>query len=70
MLRRDKWEIGIAVCSFVVCLVSMAVMLAVDPRESVSRSERRRLAEKPELTWAGSLSIPGRSAAHQGVLCL
>ncbi len=55
MLRRDKWEIGIAVCSFVVCLVSMAVMLAVDPRESVSRSERRRLAEKPELTW-GSLA--------------
>ena len=50
LLRRGKWEIGIAVCSFVVGLVSMTVMLAVDPRESVSRSERRRLAEKPELT--------------------
>lgn len=37
--------------SFVFCLVSITTLLTIDPNEIVSRSERRRLAEKPELTW-------------------
>ena len=37
--------------SFAFCLVSMTVLLTINPNVAVSRSERRRLAEKPELTW-------------------
>lgn len=50
-MGRGKWEWGIAACSLMVCLASITVLLAVDPAETVSRSERRRLAQKPELTW-------------------
>lgn len=50
-MRRSKWEWGIVICSFMVFLAGMIVILAVDPDQTVSRSERRRLAEKPELTW-------------------
>lgn len=32
-------------------MVGMVVILTIDPGEAVSRSERRRLAEAPELTW-------------------
>ena len=32
-------------------MASLIVILTVNPEETVSRSERRRLAEKPELTW-------------------
>ena len=49
-MRRSKWEWGIVICSFMVFLAGMIVILAVDPDQTVSRSERRRLAEKPELT--------------------
>jgi len=50
-VKRYKWEWGIALGSFLVCLAGMMVIWTVDPEETVSRSERRRLAEKPELTW-------------------
>ncbi len=50
-VKRYKWEWGIAFGSFLVCLAGMMVIWTVDPEETVSRSERRRLAEKPELTW-------------------
>lgn len=50
-MMRDKWRLCIAMCSFVFCLVSMGVILTIDPGENVSGSERRRLAEAPELTW-------------------
>ncbi len=50
-VKHGKWELGIAACSFMVCLIGMMVIWSVDPEETVSRSERRRLAKRPELTW-------------------
>lgn len=50
-MEHDKWRLRIMIYSFVFCLVSMTVLLTIDPNVIVSRSERRRLAEKPELTW-------------------
>lgn len=50
-VKRGKWEWGIAMGSFMVCLAGVAVIVTIDPKETVSRSERRRLAEAPELTW-------------------
>lgn len=50
-VKRDQWRMHITVYSFVFCLVSIVVLLTVNPEKTVSRSERRRLAEKPELTW-------------------
>lgn len=50
-MKYDRWRMGIAICSFVVCLMSMIVILTVNSDDAVSRSERRRLAKKPELTW-------------------
>lgn len=50
-MKCGKWEQGIAFGSLIVCLASMIVVLTVSPEETVSRAERRRLAEKPELSW-------------------
>ncbi len=50
-VKHGKWELGIAACSFMVCLIGLMVIWSVDPEETVSRSERRRLAKRPELTW-------------------
>lgn len=48
---KCKWELGIEVCCFMVCLTGMIAIWTIDSGETVSRSERRRLAGKPELTW-------------------
>ncbi len=50
-MKCDKWKLRIMIYSFMVCMASLIVILTVNPEETVSRSERRRLAEKPELTW-------------------
>lgn len=50
-MRCDKWRLCIAICSFLFSLSGIVVILTVNPNETVSRSERRRLAEAPELTW-------------------
>jgi len=50
-VKCDWWKQCIVLGSFVCCLTSIIVILAVDPKETVSKSERRRLAEKPRLTW-------------------
>ena len=46
MLFRSR----ITIYGFVLCLVSMTVLMVISPKETVSRAERRRLAEKPKLT--------------------
>lgn len=48
-MKRGKWELGIAVCSLMVCLAGM-IVAGMSAGETVSGSERRRLAEPPELT--------------------
>ncbi|MDE6054957.1 MAG: hypothetical protein K2G55_14635 [Lachnospiraceae bacterium] len=50
-MKCDKWKLRIMIYSFMVCMASLIVILTVNPEETVSRAERRRLAEKPELTW-------------------
>lgn len=50
-MKRGKWELVIAVCSLMVCLAGMIVTGVINSGDTVSRSERRRLAEPPELTW-------------------
>lgn len=52
-MKEDKWKRRIVVCSFAFCVMCVLVIWIVYPRETVSRAERRRLAQKPELTWAG-----------------
>lgn len=50
-MKCVRWELRIAAYSFVFWMAGLVVVLAVNSGATVSRSERRRLAEKPELTW-------------------
>ncbi|MDE7274646.1 MAG: hypothetical protein K2N95_16635 [Lachnospiraceae bacterium] len=50
-MKCDRWRMCIASCSFLCSLSGLIVILAVNSDETVSRSERRRLAEAPVLTW-------------------
>ena len=38
-MKRGKWERGIAVCSFMVCLAGMIVVPTISPKETVSKAE-------------------------------
>ena len=49
-MKECKWKRRITIYGFVLCLVSMMVLMVISPKETVSRAERRRLAEKPKLT--------------------
>ncbi len=49
-MKECKWKQRITIYGFVLCLVSMMVLMVISPKETVSRAERRRLAEKPKLT--------------------
>lgn len=49
-MKECKWKRRITIYGFVLCLVSMTVLMVISPKETVSRAERRRLAEKPKLT--------------------
>ncbi|GFI22094.1 hypothetical protein IMSAGC011_00867 [Lachnospiraceae bacterium] len=49
-MKEYKWKQRITIYGFVLCLVSMMVLIVISPKETVSSAERRRLAEKPELT--------------------
>lgn len=49
-MKCDKWRVRITIYSFLFCLLGMIVVLTVNSDETVSKSERRRLAKKPELT--------------------
>ena len=51
-MKRYKWEWGIALGSFLVCLAGMMVIWTVDPEETVSRSERRRVPDATQQTRA------------------
>ena len=50
MVKACKWKQRITIYGFVLCLVSMMVLMVISPKETISRAERRRLAEKPRLT--------------------
>ncbi|MDE7477052.1 MAG: hypothetical protein K2M91_03725 [Lachnospiraceae bacterium] len=50
-MKNSRWKQRITIYSFVFWLVSTIVILVICPKETVSKSERRRLAEKPVLTF-------------------
>ncbi|MDE6620771.1 MAG: hypothetical protein K2K74_09860 [Lachnospiraceae bacterium] len=50
-MKCGRWRLCIVICSFLCCLSGMTVIWTVNSEETVSRSERRRLAEAPALTW-------------------
>lgn len=49
-MKKDRWKQRITIYSFLVCIVNMVMLSVVFPREQISKSERRRLAARPELT--------------------
>lgn len=49
-VKHERWRVCITICSLMFWLAGMMVW-TVNSGEAVSRSERRRLAGKPELTW-------------------
>lgn len=49
-MKSNRWKQRITIYSFVFCLVSVIVIMVICPKESISKSERRRLAGKPVLT--------------------
>lgn len=49
-MKEYKWKQRITIYGFVFCLVGVMVLMVISPKETVSRAERRRLAEKPRLT--------------------
>ena len=54
-MKECKWKQRITIYGFVLCLVGVMVLMVISPKETVSRAERRRLAEKPRLTAKGLL---------------
>lgn len=50
-MRSDKWKQRITIYSFIFCIVGLVAALVIFPKETVSKSERRRLAGKPALTF-------------------
>lgn len=54
-MKECKWKQRITIYGFVFCLVGVMVLMVISPKETVSRAERRRLAEKPRLTAKGLL---------------
>lgn len=49
-MENGKWKQRITIYSFFICIVATIIVFVIFPKESVSKSERRRLAEKPEFT--------------------
>lgn len=49
-MENGKWKQRITIYSFFICIVATMIVFVIFPKESVSKSERRRLAEKPEFT--------------------
>lgn len=49
-MKNDRWRQRITIYAFLLYLVGMIFVMVICPRREVSQSERRRLAEKPELT--------------------
>lgn len=47
---NGKWKQRITIYSFFICIVAAMIVFIIFPKKSVSESERRRLAKKPELT--------------------
>lgn len=50
-MKNDRWKQRITIYAFLIYLAAMVLMMVAVHGESVSKSERRRLAGKPELTW-------------------
>lgn len=49
-MKNDRWKQRITIYVFLFWIVGLALMTVICPKETVSEAERRRLAEKPELT--------------------
>lgn len=49
-MENGKWKQRITIYSFFICIVATMIVFVIFPKESVSKSERRRLAERPEFT--------------------
>lgn len=49
-MKECKWKQRMTIYGFVLCLVSVMVLMVISPKETVSSAERRRLAEKPRLS--------------------
>ncbi len=49
-MENGKWKQYITIYSFFICIMGIMIAFVIFPKKSVSESERRRLAKKPELT--------------------
>ncbi|MDE7322832.1 MAG: hypothetical protein K2N73_08860 [Lachnospiraceae bacterium] len=49
-MKNDRWKQRITIYVFLFWLVGLTLLIVICPKETVSEAERRRLAEKPELT--------------------
>lgn len=49
-VKESKWKQRVTVYGFVLCLISVMMIIVISPKKTVSSAERRRLAEKPKLT--------------------
>lgn len=54
-MGSQKWGRCVVICSFIFCLAGILSAPVIFPEETVSRSERRHLAAKPELTFESLL---------------
>lgn len=50
-MKNGKWKQHITIYSFIFCMLSIICGFVIYPQRTISESERRRLAEKPELTF-------------------
>lgn len=49
-MKESKWKQCVTIYGFVLCLISVMIIMVISPKKTVSSAERRRLAEKPKLT--------------------
>lgn len=49
-MKENKWRQRITIYGFVLCLISVMVLIMISPKKTISNAERRRLAKKPQLT--------------------
>ena len=54
-MKNDRWKQRITIYVFLFWIVGLTLMTVISPKETVSEAERRRLAERPELTLASVL---------------
>lgn len=49
-MKKDRWKQRITIYSFLLFIAGMTVLFVIVPKEQISKSERRRLAGRPQLT--------------------